>query len=463
MSCRPLSIIAAIISVSSMLLASPTATAQAEDNLIDLGAVAPGRGINNNGEVVLANYFYSQGTLAAYPGGFAGESINASGHVAGFYGIYYYGTVTALPNGLGAIAINDSGAVVILNSLTFTETVSDLYSNGTLTGISIPAGIPGSCEYNFTALAMNDSEQITGIACGVGSGEVVIYDATTKATTDLGIIGSGRAINASGEVTGTARVGYNLAAFLYSHGKVTLLPGASGPVDPDTGGGCQGNAINASGFIVGTCPVFIGYSPGNGGDPEYINQPFVYNGTTRNLNALVRSSDSLKPYVTLTDANGINDSGLVIVNGTDSRDNAGHAYLMQLQLIKVSIFSSASNVAPGTSVTLTWATTPAPSNGVSCTATGGSAADGWTGEIALNGKKTVTESSAGTYSYGVSCTVGSQKQQADTSVVVTSNSGGGAFDSLSLSFLIGMLALRRLRKQILLGGDASQLTGLARA
>lgn len=53
----------------------------------------------------------------------------------------------------------------------------------------------------------------------------------------------------------------------------------------------------------------------------------------------------------------------------------------------------------GTPVTLTWTTTPAPTNGVTCVATGGSEADGWTGDIALSGKKTVTESAAGTYSY----------------------------------------------------------------
>jgi hypothetical protein len=44
--------------------------------------------------------------------------------------------------------------------------------------------------------------------------------------------------------------------------------------------------------------------------------------------------------------------------------------------------------------------------------------------------------------------VGSQKEQADTSVVVTSKSGGGAFDSLSLSFLIGILALHRIQRNI---------------
>jgi len=240
------------------------------------------------------------------------------------------------------------------------------------------------------------------------------------------------------------------AAFLYNHGKVTLLPGTLGwaPDSYQRGlNSCAGNAINASGFIVGDCTVTLEDLLGN-----FTNIPsaFFFNGTTRDLNALVRSSDPLKPYVTLTDARGINDSGLVIVNGTDSRDNSGHAYLMQLQLIKVSIYTSASKVTAGSPVTLTWTTSPSPSIGVSCVATGGSEGDGWTGDIALSGTKTVTESAAGTYSYGVSCTVGSQKQQADTSVVVvtSSRSGGGAFDSLSLSFLLGMLALRRIRRKI---------------
>ncbi len=69
MSWKPVRIIAAIISVGSILLDSPIATAQAEDNLIDLGAVAPGLGINNSGQVVLRNYWYSQGTLTAFANG----------------------------------------------------------------------------------------------------------------------------------------------------------------------------------------------------------------------------------------------------------------------------------------------------------------------------------------------------------------------------------------------------------
>ena len=249
--------------------------------------------------------------------------------------------------------------------------LSDLYSSGTLTGISPAFGCGGADVF---AQAINDSGQITGgaganaFSCNDGA---FIYDATTKATTDLGIQGIGNAINASGEVTGTTS---SAVAFLYSDGKVTLLPAT---VPEDTA--CQGSAINASGFIVGTCSEFVGYGPcppnincGVGNPPyypEYIYHPFVYNGTTRSLNELVRTSDPLKPYVTLTDARGINDSGLIIVNGVDSRDKSNHAYLMQMAGL-------VGNAPP------------------------------------------------------------------------PSKSGGGAFDLLSLSFLIGMLALHRSRRKI---------------
>lgn len=84
------SIIGAIISVGSILLGPPIATAET-NYLTGLGAVAPGVGINNSGQVVLQNYWYSQGTLTAFPNGFTGDAINASGHIAGSYGIYYYG------------------------------------------------------------------------------------------------------------------------------------------------------------------------------------------------------------------------------------------------------------------------------------------------------------------------------------------------------------------------------------
>jgi hypothetical protein len=380
MSCRPLCTIAAIISFSSMLLGSPTATAQAEENLVDLGAVAPGLGINNSGEVVLQNYIYSAGALTAFPSGFTGAAINASGEVAGTLpngdaaAVYLNGTVTNIPTpsqtleqlaDFQGVGINDSGQVVVDYFTENTDFIaySYLYNNGTLSQIP---GFGCGGDADVTPAAINDSGQITGSAavpagCQYfdGYGYAFLYDANTTVMTNLGIVGGGYAINASGEVTGLAIMPTNsgqgdegtAAAFLYSNGKVTLLPGTSNAFAPD-GTNCTGYGINSSGSIVGTCS---GYA-------------FFYNGNTVDLNTLVLSTDPLKPYVTLTDARGINDSGLIIVNGVDSRDKLNHAYLFQ-----VSSGSSGSSSAGG-------------------------------------------------------------------------SKGGGIFDLFSLSFLIGMLALRRKRR-----------------
>ena len=83
--------------------------------------------------------------------------------------------------------------------------------------------------------------------------------------------------------------------------------------------------------------------------------------------------------------------------------------------LNVSVKASAATVTAGTSVTVTWVAT----TGASCSATGGSATDGWTGSIATSGTKAITESTAGTYSYGLNCSAGSQTQRANASVVVT--------------------------------------------
>jgi hypothetical protein len=52
----------------------------------------------------------------------------------------------------------------------------------------------------------------------------------------------------------------------------------------------------------------------------------------------------------------------------------------------------------GGQIQLTWTSTVAP-----CTATGGASGDGWSGTLPGRGSQTVSESAAGTYTYGVSC------------------------------------------------------------
>jgi hypothetical protein len=335
MSWRPLRVIAVIISVSSMLLGSPIAMAQTVGNLTDLGAVAPGVGINDSGEVLLSSYLYSHGTLTAFPSGFNGVAINASGEVVGNDSIYINGTLTGIPQppqnqltlDYQAVGINDSGEVIVNYQILDTDQVpySYLDNHGTLSDIG---GL--GCSGNVSVSAINDSGSITGSAAAPsgctlsnGLGNAFLYDATSGASIDLGFLGVGNAINASGEVTGIQTSfptccydNTTSSAFLYSHGKVTLLPMPFGLFNlsyfKNLGAGCQGNAINASGIIVVNCPINT--------------VVFLYNGVTSNLNIFVKPSDPLKPYVKLTGAGGINDHGLVVVNGTD---------LLQVPLIKV--------------------------------------------------------------------------------------------------------------------------------
>jgi uncharacterized membrane protein len=313
-------LITVIVAVIGLTLGSETANAQT-NYLTDLGAVAPGLGINNSGEVVLQNYIYSHGTLTAFPSGFTGNAINASGEVAGdFPGalawVYANGALTELASGGSANGINDSGEVIVVNYGRLGIPSSSLVSNGTVVGISV-----FDCGDRVMAQAINDSGQITGGAdssrfgCGIDAFDAFLYESATGNVTDLGP-GVGYAINASGEVTGISNE-YNdtcnqegnctSEAFLYSNSKLSLIPGTNN---------CTGYGINAGGFVVGTCA----------------GTAFFYNGVkvTINLDTLVQSTDPLKPYVSLRDARGINDSGLVIVNGIDSRDNSNHAYLLQV-------------------------------------------------------------------------------------------------------------------------------------
>jgi hypothetical protein len=47
------------------------------------------------------------------------------------------------------------------------------------------------------------------------------------------------------------------------------------------------------------------------------------------LNHLIDPADPLAPFVSLAHANGINDSGWIVADGTDSRDKKAHVYLLK--------------------------------------------------------------------------------------------------------------------------------------
>jgi hypothetical protein len=117
----------------------------------------------------------------------------------------------------------------------------------------------------------------------------------------------------------------------------------------------------------------------------------------------------------------------------------------------VTLTSSAASETVGSEVTLSWNS----QNASGCAASGGGSADGWNGALALSGSMAITESSAGTFTYDISCTGAPPAATAlatvqFTDVTVTSvgagksGGGGGALDALGLLPLC-LLVLRQLR------------------
>jgi hypothetical protein len=123
---------------------------------------------------------------------------------------------------------------------------------------------------------------------------------------------------------------------------------------------------------------------------------------------------------------GANCNVMVAFAPTAGGDNAGtltvmsDGYPLVVQLtgvapITAEISADPTSVVAGTATTLQWDASP----GASCTATGGATGDGWEGNLPPSGSQSVTETSAGTYQYGLSCHADSQTAQAETSVTVT--------------------------------------------
>jgi hypothetical protein len=115
----------------------------------------------------------------------------------------------------------------------------------------------------------------------------------------------------------------------------------------------------------------------------------------------------------------------------------------------VSFSASAATQTEGQSVSLTWSS----ANTDSCTASGGQAGDGWSGTLATSGSMSVTETSAGTVTYSVTCTGAPPAASATTTVVIkgssnstSSHGGGGAIDLLlMLGLMLALYARIRAR------------------
>jgi hypothetical protein len=122
--------------------------------------------------------------------------------------------------------------------------------------------------------------------------------------------------------------------------------------------------------------------------------------------------------------------------------------------VTATLTASPTTITAGQSTTLTWTS----ANAMSCTASGGGSADGWSGSnLSTSGNKMVTESYAlavpsVTLTFSITCTSTASGLSGKSSANVVYNqpppgkSGGGALDWPSLIALLGVLAMRQQRR-----------------
>ncbi len=111
----------------------------------------------------------------------------------------------------------------------------------------------------------------------------------------------------------------------------------------------------------------------------------------------------------------------------------------------VTVSAAPSTVSTGEAFTVAWSSTFSSS----CSASGGASGDGWSGNRPTSGSAAVVESSAGTYTFDLTCGSGGKMAQAMASVTVNApgsgGGGGGWFDYWSVLTLLGSLGVRRAR------------------
>lgn len=296
--------------------------------LIDLGS-AVAHGINNNGDVVgqrnnHAFLYKAAQKVSVDLGTLGGSSSNAyavndcqavagSSFVRGdqsYHAMYYRnGSRTdlgILPNqgsSSAAQGLSNTGMVVGFAFLAGNGiTRATVFSRGVASNL-------GSQD-NSQAVTINLSNDIGGdVAAGF-----IIEDGLWS-----GIGMQVRGINDYSDLVGNFQVNGASHAAVYHEGQITDI----GNLASQPGWNSHANAINDAGEIVGQSDAL---PPGTN---QGVQRAFLYRqGMMEDLSTLIAPGSQLESYVTLTEAVGINDSGWIAANGTDSRYGS-RAYLLE--------------------------------------------------------------------------------------------------------------------------------------
>lgn len=337
---RSLSIAAALFAAQSVF--SLAAHAQTTYSLTPIGSLGGGtteaNAINSVGDVVGCSLTVINGTVTnrAF--------------------VYRNGTITdigALVNDGTACAndINDAGVITGDSTTATGEPRAFVYSNGTMTSLGNLGSTSAGNSINNAGLVAGTANNVNGIL--VASFR---YDAQlSPPQVDIGNLGGGiitqaRSINAAGDIAGWAvNAASRGTSFLYQNGVITDLGAVLGFPS-------QAMAINDLGQVIGQTQD-SGYLYDNGvvtpipglqaniSSPHALNNngqvvgaswaetdnhAFVYaQGQSVDLNNLISPTSPDQPFVTLSDARGINDDGWIIATGVDSRTRVQGAYLLR--------------------------------------------------------------------------------------------------------------------------------------
>jgi len=433
-------------------------------------------GTDSKGNPITHAFLYADGlmtdlgTLPGVGGSSDGYGINTSGEVTGAdfappnasgtqvpHAFLYSGGLMAdigtFPGGTGAYgqAINASGQIAGLAYASDGNAHAFRYSSGVIKDLGTLGGTTSG------AVAINDSGLTTGVAATAhDTADAFISDGVTM--TDLGNLGGapavgnivsyGWGINASGAVTGyssvpgTDQAGNSIVhAFLFSNGVMVDLNSLVEPNDPlqPYVTLTQGSGINDAGSIIATGTdsrepgverVYLLVAAGTPIPPS-----FSASGTTVAVGTPVTltwsgpagttctatgggAGDGWTGSLPLSGSKSVTESAVgqytYAVACTGSNGTAQAQLTVTVVLPTVTLSANTSSVFIGVPVLLIWGA----SSGTSCTATGGNSGDGWTGNLAVSGSKSVTESAAGQYSYGITCTSGGHAAQAQVTVSV---------------------------------------------
>jgi probable HAF family extracellular repeat protein len=469
-------------------------------------------------------FLYDNGKLTdlgTLPGGTmsAGSAINDSGEVAGqadtahgdLHAVITHGTsltdIGTLAGGTtqtgytsSANAINNAGQVAGTSSVLPSGSHAFLYSGGTLTDLGTLGGA------NTTGTLINEAGQVAGTSDVLPGGQhAFLYSGGTL--TDLGTLGGASSIatdlNSSGQVVGSSDTATGPGVFLYTNGVMKDLNTLLDPADPLFGKAVLWNVrgINDSGWIIATGEIldpteptitsfllvplrfsprslaFLSQAVGSTGTPQPVTLtntgtgPFALpmiaatNGfsQTNDCPAALPTGASCTIQVASSPVTAGYQSGALNIT-------SGSATLVVkvngAAFVPVVVKASATTVTAGAPVTVTWTSTSL----ATCLASGGAAGDGWAGNVSTSGKKSVTETAAGSYTYQVNCSLVGGQGYAYVMVVDTSappgtgggggggngGGGGGAIESLTLGALLSSLIarLRRARKTEIRGAFA---------